>query len=92
MTMRAAKNNALKAIQNTIEDNDIDNDVNVVRDTQKTVNSKPVNEFTIPFTSQNAPEGLTLDLSKQYKRKIEFCNRELMRIHNKATNKKDQDI
>ena len=33
---------------------------------------------------------MTLDLFKQYKRKVDFCNRDLFRIHNKSLNKKDQ--
>ena len=82
MNVQSAKNNALKAIQNSIENTDNDSEVDKI--------SSASNAYTTPVTSQNAPEGLTLDLSKQYKRKIEFCSRQLMRIHNKALNKKDQ--
>ena len=43
-----------------------------------------------PITTQNAKEGQTLDLVKQYSRKIEFCNREVIRIHNRALFDQDQ--
>ena len=93
MTNRIAKNNALKALQNTVETDQIeehpldkncpleDNVENVVS------NEKP---FTVPIITQNAPIGKTLDLAKQYKRKGEHCDRDLIKIHNKAINKKDQ--
>ena len=44
--------------------------------------------YTIPMVSQNAPHGYTLDLFKQYKRQVEYCDREIMRIHDKNINKK----
>ena len=80
---RAAKNNALKAIHNTIEENDESfNDDQVASESNS-------NLFNIPITSQNAPEGQTLDLFKQYTRRVEFCSREIIRIHNTALNKND---
>ena len=45
--------------------------------------------YSIPSTSQNAPKGSTLDLCKQYKRRADFCDRELIRIHDKSKNRKD---
>ena len=72
MPSRAAKNNALKAINSAKEK---DAELEVLEDD---VNKK---EFTVPIYSQNAPEGFSLDLFKQYKRRIDFCDRELIRIH-----------
>ena len=45
------------------------------------------NNFTI---SQNAPNGLSLDLFKQYKRRVDFCDRDIIKIHDRALNKKDR--
>ena len=79
MTGRAAKSNALKAIHSSIEEvvEEIDNEPETCLNFQPTV-------------TQNAPDGMSLDLNKQYKRKVECCDREVIRIHNKALNKKDQ--
>ena len=83
MHIRAAKNNALKAIKTTNYD-EIEND-----EDDQTLEVDE-NAYTIPVYSQNAPEGYSLDLFKQYKRRIDFCDRELMRVHDKTTNKKDK--
>ena len=75
---RLAKDNALKAIQNNLDD-------------IETLETIPIEQVNVtPIYTQNAQNGLTLDLCKQYKRKVEFCNRELFRIHNRTINKKDQ--
>ena len=77
MQARAAKDNALKAIRST---NDNSEDVKLAEDSQSG------NTFTVPIVSQNAPQGCSLDLFKHYKRKIEFSERELIRIHDKNIN------
>ena len=74
---RIAKDNAIKAIHNNI---------NLEKCELESNDQVP---FT-PIYTQNASQGLTLDLGKQYKRRIDFCNRELIRIHNPAQNEKDQ--
>ena len=48
------------------------------------------NNFSVPMVSQNAPNGLSLDLFKQYKRRVDFCDREIIKIHDKSVNKKDK--
>ena len=45
--------------------------------------------YSMPSTSQNAPQGASLDLCKQYKRRADYCDRDLIRIHDKSKNKKD---
>ena len=45
--------------------------------------------YSMPSTSQNAPHGGSLDLCKQYKRRADYCDRDLIRIHDKSKNKKD---
>ena len=75
---RLAKDNALKAIHNCRED----------EENLDSMSNEPI--LLRPIYTQNALEGQTLDLGKQYKRKIDFCNRELIRIHNKSLNRKDQ--
>ena len=87
---RIAKSNALKAIHNnTIEENQIED---ISSDKALTDNAAPPPRTLVPVITQNAPEGMTLDLGKQFKRKIEYCDRELMRIHNKDTNKNTKDL
>ena len=86
MSSRIAKSNALKAIQNTIESGDTES-VIVEIDEEVTLEET---QLSVPVVTQNAPEGMSLDLCKQYKRKVEFCNRELITIHDKSVNKKDQ--
>ena len=83
MQSRQAKNNALKAIKTSSDDHE--EDVELIDSEQSDENS-----YTVPIYTQNAPNGLTLDLFKQYKRKVEFCDRDLMRIHDKTLNKKDK--
>ena len=81
MPPRAAKNNALQAIKASnvnIEFSDID--VELFEDTSE---EHKKNNTNTNF-SQNAPNGYSLDLFKQYKRKIEFCDRDLIRVHDKA--------
>ena len=76
---RLAKDNAIKAIHDNVLEDEATGD-EVISE-----------QITItPVYTQNAPNGKSLDLCKQYKRKIEYCNREIMRIHNKLLNKKDQ--
>ena len=96
MTNRIAKNNALKALQNTLETEQIEEssleencllEENVENVDNLVSKEKP---FTVPIITQNAPIGKTLDLAKQYKRKGEHCDRDLIKIHDKAINKKDQ--
>ena len=86
---RIAKNNAMKAIYNS-KDDSLPLEAGECEDTVETsdaiLNGKP---FTVPVTSQNAPEGFSLDLFKQYKRRVDFCERDLIRIHDKSVNKKD---
>ena len=48
------------------------------------------NNFTLPILTENAPNGFTLDLFKQYKRRGEYCDRDLIKIHDKALKKKDK--
>ena len=82
---RTAKINALKAVHNAIEDDQIEefNSDNAL------INSAAQPTHTlVPIVTQNAPEGMTLDIGKQFKRKIEFCDRALIRIHNKDANKR----
>ena len=79
MTARLAKNNALKAIHNTVELEELVAD-----------NPETVEDFTSPIVTQNAPEGMTLDLGKQYKRRVDFCDRALMRIHDPSLHVDDQ--
>ena len=91
MASRAAKNNAIKAIRNSNDDAETEDiltveGISAVSD-DDVGKGKP---FTIPVVSQNAREGFSLDLFKQYKRKIDFCDRDIMRIHDKSVNKKDQ--
>ena len=75
---RAAKNNALKAIQYNIEeDSELELEEASENDIIHSTTNK-TNNFTIPVKTQNAPIGQTLDLVKQYSRKIEYCNRELV--------------
>ena len=84
MHARAAKNNALKAIKsNNCSEHEYDEDVEVI-------DREDENSYTVPITSQNAPEGFTLDLFKQYKRQVEFCDRDMIRIHDKVINKNDK--
>lgn len=90
MSTRLAKNNALKAIQNSIESESTENVlVETYEDEAEVVTVEETN-ILVPTVTQNAPEGLNLDLCKQFSRKIEYCNRELMRIHDRSANKKDQ--
>ena len=81
MQARAAKNNALKALKTS-------------SDIEETFDDEILNEdenaYFIPYHSQNAPEGYTLDLFKQYKRQVEYCDRDLVRIHDRNLNKKDK--
>ena len=82
MHPRAAKDIAMKALCDNLGDAENLNIVNNVN-TENT-------ETNVPTYTQNAPTGLTLDLVKQYSRRIEFCDREMIRIHDKSINKKDQ--
>ena len=59
------------------------------QDTAVESNSK-ANNFTVPVVTQNAPDGFTLDLFKQYKRRGEHCDRDLIKIHDKTAKKKDK--
>ena len=54
MTARLAKNNALKAIHDTVELEEID-------DATLSANVHDPEDFTTPIVTQNAPEGMTLD-------------------------------
>ena len=96
MISRAAKNNAMKAIQNTVENDETNNDERSLDKNVDLVANEASREFpnkekifTIPLVTQNASPGQTLDLLKQYKRKGEFCDRDLIKIHDRAINKKD---
>ena len=83
MPSRLAKNNALRAINSTKE-KDAEDELEVL---EEATNSK---EFIVPMYSQNAPEGYSLDLFKQYKRRMDFCDRELIRIHDVSLNENDK--
>ena len=87
MTARIAKNNALKALQSN-KDDSISSEEGESADIINTTNTN--SRFNVARTSQNAPEGFSLDLFKQYKRRIDFCDRDLIKIHDKSSNKKDQ--
>ena len=90
MLSRAAKNNALKAIQYNIEEDgelELEEASNIDNIHSSSSNKTP---FVATVKTQNAPLGQTLDLVKQYSRKIEYCSRELIRIHNKALDIRDQ--
>ena len=76
---RIAKDNALKAIIHTNKEHE---------EEIECTSGEPIQIKAV--YSQNAVEGQTLDLGKQYKRKIDYCNRELICIHDKSLNKKDQ--
>ena len=97
MTSRIAKNNAMKALQNSVENEDeVSMDENCVNKYSNIVENVAILDipnvekpFTIPRVTQNVPMGQTLNFIKQLKRKAEFCDRELIRIHNRAVNKKD---
>ena len=97
MTSRVAKNNAMKALQNSVEnDEEVSLDENCLNKYSNIVENVAILDipnvekiFTTPRVTQNASMGQTLDLIKQYKRKTEFCDRDLIRIHNRAVNKKD---
>ena len=78
MHSRAAKNMALKAIKSS---NLNDEDIEVIESEKA---------YTVPVVTQNAPEGFSLDLFKQYKRRIEFCDRDIIKIHDKLKNNKEK--
>ena len=88
MHQRAAKDIAKKALRDNqelvvLEDlavENVNNDKNVLR------NSKT----PAPIISQNAPTGFALDLVKQYSRRVDYCDRQLIKIHDRSLNKKDQ--
>ena len=82
MHQRIAKDNAMKALRDNHENFPAEN-VN----SENNVNKN--NETSANFT-QNAPPGRALDLVKQYKRRVDFCDRQMIRIHDKNINKKDQ--
>ena len=84
MHSRTAKDNALKAIKSSTDTVEVDDDIEQIENTN---NAK---SYFVPRTSQNAPEGFSLDLFKQYKRKAEFCDRDLLRIHDRDINKRDK--
>ena len=63
MSSRIAKSNTLKAIQNTIESGDTES-VIVEIDEEVTLEETQLSD---PVVTQNAPEGMSLDLCKQYK-------------------------
>ena len=98
MGPRAAKSNAMKAIQSSQayddeehlmveeEDSNVDIPVHIVDVIDNPDKGKT---FTVPVVSQNAPNGFSLDMFKQYKRRVDFCNRDVVRIHYKSLNKKD---
>ena len=89
MNTRIAKNNAMKALKNNKDDSiSYEEEGTNIIDITNTPSTE--SRFSAARTSQNAPEGFSLDLFKQYKRRVDFCDRDLIRIHDKSINKKDQ--
>ena len=87
---RIAKNKALQAIHNSIEDAETEVEMSENDKVAIASNEPQTSRTLIPKITQNAPDGMTLDLSKHYNRKLEYCDRELMRIHDKSVDKNDQ--
>ena len=83
---RVAKNNALKAIKFS-NDNEIGDEIEHVDVNEESARNSG---YTVPMVSQNAPEGYSLDLFKQYKRRLEFCDRDMIRIHDTNVNVNDK--
>ena len=88
MLQRVAKDNAKKALRDNqdsmiVEDSPVEN---LNNDKNIHINS----ETHIPIITQNAPRGFALDLVKQYSRRADYCDRQLIKIHDRSQNKKDQ--